>query len=108
MWEGEPTEVGLVHLLPRFQPPREGPGGWEVPNAPDAPVRARAQVLTGPGRFELRELEVPPPGPGELRLHVHACGICGTDKVLAQTCGAGTVLGHEVIAEVESCGPDVT
>jgi (R,R)-butanediol dehydrogenase / meso-butanediol dehydrogenase / diacetyl reductase len=79
-----------------------------MPQEPDAPVKARAQVLTGPGEFELRELDVPPPGPGELRMRVHACGICGSDKVLAQTCGPGTVLGHEVIAEVESCGPGVT
>jgi (R,R)-butanediol dehydrogenase/meso-butanediol dehydrogenase/diacetyl reductase len=71
-------------------------------------MRSRAQVLVGPGSFELRELDVPDPGPGQLRMRVHACGICGSDKVLAQVSEPGTVLGHEVIAEVESYGPGVT
>jgi len=70
-------------------------------------MKARAQVLTGPEEFELRELDVPDPGPGELRMRVHACGICGSDKVLAQVAPAGTVLGHEVVAEVEARGPGV-
>lgn len=72
------------------------------------PMKSRAQVLVGPGQFELREIEVPPPGPGQLRMRVHACGICGSDKVLAQVSEPGTILGHEVVAEVESCGPGVT
>lgn len=71
-------------------------------------MKSRAQVLTGPGQFELREIEVADPGPGQLRMRVHACGICGSDKVLAQVSEPGSVLGHEVIAEVESCGPGVT
>src|SRR5262245_60382130 len=71
-------------------------------------MRSRAQVLVGPGRFELRELDVPEPGSGQLRLRVRGCGICGSDKVLAQVSEPGTVLGHEVLAEVESCGSSVT
>ena len=70
-------------------------------------MKTRAQVLVGPGEFELRELDVPAPGPGQLRMRVHGCGICGSDKVLAQVSAPGTILGHEVIAEVESCGPGV-
>ncbi len=75
---------------------------------PNSAVKARAQVLAGPGEFELREIDVPPPGAGELRMRVHACGICGSDKVLAYTSPPGAILGHEVIAEVESCGTDVS
>lgn len=71
-------------------------------------MKSRAQVLVGPGEFELAEIEVPEPGPGQLRMRVHACGICGSDKMLAQVSAPGTILGHEVIAEVESCGPGVT
>ena len=71
-------------------------------------MKSRAQVLVAPGEFELREVEVPEPGPGQVRMRVHACGICGSDKVLAQVSEPGTILGHEVIAEVESCGPGVT
>jgi (R,R)-butanediol dehydrogenase/meso-butanediol dehydrogenase/diacetyl reductase len=70
-------------------------------------MKSRAQVLVAPGQFELRALEVPDPGPGQLRLRVHACGICGSDKLLAQVSAPGTVLGHEVVAEVESAGPGV-
>jgi alcohol dehydrogenase, propanol-preferring len=32
-----------------------------------------------PGRLELRDLPVPEPGPGQLRVRVHACGVCRTD-----------------------------
>jgi len=70
-------------------------------------LKARAQVLVGPETFALREVEIPAPAAGELRLRVHACGICGSDKLLARTAPAGSVLGHEVVAEVESCGPGV-
>lgn len=71
-------------------------------------MKSRAQVLVGPAEFELREIEVPAPGPGQVRMRVHACGICGSDKLLAVVSAPGTILGHEVIAEVESCGPGVS
>jgi 2-desacetyl-2-hydroxyethyl bacteriochlorophyllide A dehydrogenase len=67
-----------------------------------------AQVLIAPETFELRELEIPAPGPGQVRMRVHACGICGSDKVLAQVSAPGTILGHEVIGEIDSCGAGVT
>lgn len=36
--------------------------------------------LTAPGQFRLRsDLEVPTPGPREVRIRVAAAGICGTD-----------------------------
>ncbi len=73
-----------------------------------APMLSRAAVLIASETFELRELEVPTPGPGQVRLRVHACGICGSDKVLAQVSAPGTILGHEVIGEIESCGAGVT
>jgi (R,R)-butanediol dehydrogenase/meso-butanediol dehydrogenase/diacetyl reductase len=71
-------------------------------------MKSRAQVLIAPGQFDLREVEVPEPGPGQVRMRVHACGICGSDKVLSQISAPGTILGHEVVAEVESCGVGVT
>jgi (R,R)-butanediol dehydrogenase/meso-butanediol dehydrogenase/diacetyl reductase len=70
-------------------------------------MKSRAQVLVGPGEFELREIDVPDPGPGQVRMRVHGCGICGSDKVLSLTSAPGTILGHEAIAEVESCGVGV-
>ena len=70
-------------------------------------MKARAQVLVGPAEFQLREVEVPLPGPGELRVRVRGCGICGSDKFLAQVCPPDSVLGHEVVGEVELCGAEV-
>ncbi len=71
------------------------------------PITARAQVLVAPGEFELRDLQIPDPGPGQVRMRVLACGVCGSDKVLSQMSTPGSVLGHEIIGEVESCGPGV-
>lgn len=70
-------------------------------------MKCRAQVLVGPAEFELREIDVPEPGPGEVRLRVHGCGVCGSDKFLAQISPPGTILGHEVIGEVEALGVGV-
>lgn len=71
-------------------------------------VSGQALVLSAPETFELRQIDLPDPAPGEVRLRVHGCGICGSDKVLAKVSRAGTVLGHEVVAEVESCGAGVS
>jgi L-iditol 2-dehydrogenase len=57
----------------------------------------RAVALDGAGQPALAEVPEPD-GPGEL-VGVRACGLCGTDvKKLGRT-AAGTVLGHEVVAE---------
>ena len=39
----------------------------------------RAAFCTGPGALVVREVASPLPRPGEVRLRVHACGICGSD-----------------------------
>ena len=40
----------------------------------------RAMVLSAQGEpLELRDLPVPEPGPGQIRLRVQACGVCRTD-----------------------------
>jgi S-(hydroxymethyl)mycothiol dehydrogenase len=59
----------------------------------------------------VREIVVPEPGPGEVRVDVQACGVCHTD--LHYRDGAITdefpfLLGHEAAGLVESVGPDVT
>jgi L-iditol 2-dehydrogenase len=62
----------------------------------DTPVRA--VVLGAEGQPEL--VDVPEPdGAGEL-VRVLACGLCGSDvEKLGDPARAGTVLGHEVVAE---------
>src|ERR1700754_3335827 len=55
-------------------------------------------------------VEIPRPGPGELLVAVHACGVCRTDLHVGE--GAvpvhrpGVVPGHEVVGEVAAIGPD--
>jgi threonine dehydrogenase-like Zn-dependent dehydrogenase len=56
-----------------------------------------------------------PPGPGEVLFRVSSCGVCATDRHLAQfhfgepPPGESTlVLGHEALGEVVATGPGVT
>ena len=60
------------------------------------------------GAIELRDWPEPAPGPGELVLRMHGCGLCGSDilKVNAATPGP-TVLGHELVGQVVAIGPGV-
>jgi L-iditol 2-dehydrogenase len=57
----------------------------------------RAVVLDGDGQPALAEIPEPN-GPGE-PVRVRACGLCGTDVQKLGRAAAGTVLGHEVVAE---------
>ena len=57
----------------------------------------RAVVVDGEGRPGLREVQEPD-GPGVL-VRVRACGLCGSDVEKLRPEFAGTVLGHEVVAE---------
>jgi propanol-preferring alcohol dehydrogenase len=63
----------------------------------------RAMVLDAPGRsLRATQLPEPEPGPGQLALRVHACGICRTDLHLRDgELAAGhlpLVLGHQIVA----------
>jgi S-(hydroxymethyl)mycothiol dehydrogenase len=60
---------------------------------------------------EVRDIVVPAPGPGEVRVTVQACGVCHTDLHYRE--GAINddfpfLLGHEAAGRIESVGPDVT
>ncbi|MBK7495221.1 MAG: alcohol dehydrogenase catalytic domain-containing protein [Candidatus Omnitrophica bacterium] len=39
----------------------------------------RMLVQTAPGKLEIQQVACPQPGPGEILMRVHYCGICGTD-----------------------------
>lgn len=53
---------------------------------------------------------VPRPGPGEVRIRVEACGVCGSD-IFLQKGGFGVPLpvvpGHEAAGTIDALGPDV-
>ncbi|MCX7681197.1 MAG: zinc-dependent alcohol dehydrogenase family protein [Anaerolineae bacterium] len=77
----------------------------------------KAMVLRKAGPIEERPLEwaelpVPEPGPGEIRLVVHACGICRTDLHTVEGELAlpklPLVPGHQVVGVVEAVGAGVT
>jgi propanol-preferring alcohol dehydrogenase len=68
-----------------------------------------AMVLDAPGRpLEARELPDPEPGPGEVLVQVHACGVCRTDLHIRDGEVRGSRLpvvpGHQVVATVLEAG----
>jgi D-arabinose 1-dehydrogenase-like Zn-dependent alcohol dehydrogenase len=69
------------------------------------------QVPRVGGPFEIVEREIPEPGPGTIRLKVHACGICHSDSVTKDGLFPGIsyprVPGHEVVGAVDAIGPGV-
>ncbi len=72
----------------------------------------RQLVISSPGVVELREAEIPEPGPGEVQVLTKVVGICGSDlHALAGTHPFITlpcVPGHEVAGVVGKTGQGVT
>lgn len=73
----------------------------------------RAMILEEPGKpLRLVEKPVPEPGPGQLLLRVHACGICRTDLHIVdgelKKPKLPLVLGHQIVGTVVKIGEGVT
>lgn len=70
----------------------------------------RAVAYAGAGESRVERRPVPEPGSGELLLRMRCCGLCGTDlyKLGHDTIPPGTVLGHELVGDVEAVGKGVT
>jgi 2-desacetyl-2-hydroxyethyl bacteriochlorophyllide A dehydrogenase len=70
----------------------------------------RQAVLSGPRRFDVVEVPVPRPGPGDVLVQVAACGVCASE-LDAWTGGSDPTyplhLGHEVSGTVAELGPEV-
>lgn len=68
-------------------------------------------VMTAPGEIELREVEAPTPGPGEVLLRIRRIGVCGSDVHVYHGKHPYTsypvVQGHELSATVEAVGEGV-
>ncbi len=69
------------------------------------------QIAAPGGAFELVEKQFPEPGPGHVRIRVHACGVCHSDSITKLALFPGIqyprVPGHEVAGVVDAVGPDV-
>lgn len=69
-----------------------------------------ADVGTAPLQF--REFPVPEPGPGQVRVKVHVCGICRTDLHVVEgelpTSTRPIIPGHQTVGVVDKIGAGVT
>lgn len=72
----------------------------------------RAMQVRSPGKLELAELPIPTPGFGEVRIRVHACGICHSDAFTVLNHWPGIVYprapGHEIAGVIDALGSGVT
>jgi len=75
-----------------------------------ATMRA-VQVGEAGADLELVEREIPEPGRGEVRVRVHACGICHSDMFAKEGGFPGVtypvVPGHEIAGEIDALGEGV-
>lgn len=81
-------------------------------NTHQVPAEMQAAVLRDFGQLTLESVPTPEPGPGEVLVRVHACGLCGTDLKIVSGGFRGTwppalpfIIGHEWSGEVAGLGP---
>jgi D-arabinose 1-dehydrogenase-like Zn-dependent alcohol dehydrogenase len=76
-----------------------------------APMKA-AQVPKPGADFEIVEREIPKPGAGEVRIKVHACGVCHSDVLTKEGQWPGIqyprIPGHEVAGIIDELGEGVS
>ncbi len=72
----------------------------------------RQAVMTKPGEIEIRQVDLPKPGPMEVLIRVRRIGVCGSDihvyHGLHPYTSYPVVQGHEVSGEIEELGSGVT
>jgi NADPH:quinone reductase len=108
-------EAGFAHLRRHLERGADlrAPGAAPMPTA--LPLRARRVVVPaygGPEALRAEEAEVPPPGPGEVRLRQRAIGVNFIDVYLRrgwipQMLAAGGTPGMEAAGGVIDCGEGV-
>jgi alcohol dehydrogenase len=75
-------------------------------------MKLRAMIVPqAGGRFRMEERDLPEPGRHEVRIRVHACGVCHSDSVTVDGLLPGLsyprIPGHEVIGVIDALGPNV-
>jgi 2-desacetyl-2-hydroxyethyl bacteriochlorophyllide A dehydrogenase len=72
----------------------------------------KAAVFKAPGRIEVQDLPIPKPSPGEVRVKVLGCGVCGTDAHIfsgdIHNAEPPVVLGHEIYGKVDGLAETVS
>lgn len=70
-----------------------------------------ARFTAAAGKLQVREVEIPTPGPREVLVRVEACGICMSDVHLLDgslpPLRPEVTVGHEASGVIERLGPDV-
>lgn len=70
------------------------------------------QVSAAGAGLKVVDLEIPTPGAGQVRIKVHACGVCNSDAIIAEGRRPGIpyprIPGHEVAGVVDKLGTGVT
>ena len=70
----------------------------------------KAMVNTSANVLEMRDMPMPQPGEGQVRIRTTSCGICATDLVMIagwERTPFGAIPGHEWTGVVDSAGPEV-
>ena len=70
----------------------------------------KAAELVAPCEIRVGNIETPEPGPGEIRVKVALCGLCGSDHSLfhgKMGVRLPVIPGHEAVGSVEKIGPGV-
>ncbi len=69
------------------------------------------QVSKPGGPFEIVDRDIPEPGPTQVRIKVHACGICHSDSITKEGLFPGIlyprVPGHEIAGVIDAIGKDI-
>lgn len=79
----------------------------------DIPEKMKAVVLMGPNKLEVKEVDVPKPGPVDVLIKVESCALCGTDVALIDKPLPGQppygqhIIGHEYAGTVVAVGETV-
>jgi alcohol dehydrogenase, propanol-preferring len=76
------------------------------------PETMRAMVLQTPGQpLELSEIPIPKPGPDQILIKIHSCGVCRTDLHIMDgelpNPKLPLILGHEIVGRVAQIGENV-
>ena len=75
-------------------------------------AKMKAAMVPRPGGdFEIVELDIPQPGPGQVRIRVIACGVCHSDVITKEgilPISYPRIPGHEVAGVIDELGAGVT